>query len=633
VSIAELVGYLAAVLVFTTFYMRTMVRLRVAGIVSNIVFIAYALLEGLVPILILHTALLPLNILRLAQLDRLLRDVEAAAMGSLSLDALLPFMTSRRAKAGEALFRKGDVSREMYHLLRGRIRLEELGITLSAGETFGEMSMFSPTGQRTASAVCETDCELLSLGNERVAQLFYQHPKFGFFLARLITGRLIEDYRRLEARFAGRDNPPDDGLPARGADRLATERTVRRLHRQRWIRRAGLAVAGLLLLVYTALAVTPYLRSVLIRDAVVTTWINTATAPIAGNLVSPPTPVGRVVGADGHVVDIRNDHRDDGTVARAMADTGEAERLIAERERHLRHLRELDAEWRERSLRYAEFFRKKLELAAEKERVELALLEARLALARAEHERMERLRQKGNAALAAAEDAEAALIDLQLLRAAHEKRLADLDVGLQGSERGAYMAADGKEADWAYRGRDQLGLEIARAERELGDARAALENARASVRAAREALGRQATAAVFAPPGSVVWSVLAGAGAAVNAGEPIARWIDCGVVLVDKPMSDLEVALLREDMEARVMLDGEREARAGHVLLARGNASTVGHDDLAAVADRSAGGKGQVVLELATRPSDSGRCWIGRAAFVDFPEIRLVDVIRAWLRL
>jgi hypothetical protein len=37
-------GYLAALLVFATFYMRTMVRLRMVGIASNVVFITYALL-------------------------------------------------------------------------------------------------------------------------------------------------------------------------------------------------------------------------------------------------------------------------------------------------------------------------------------------------------------------------------------------------------------------------------------------------------------------------------------------------------------------------------------------------------------------------------------------------------------
>jgi len=40
-SRAELIGYAAAGCVFVTFYMKTMVPLRIAGIVSNLLFIAY----------------------------------------------------------------------------------------------------------------------------------------------------------------------------------------------------------------------------------------------------------------------------------------------------------------------------------------------------------------------------------------------------------------------------------------------------------------------------------------------------------------------------------------------------------------------------------------------------------------
>lgn len=50
-SVAEVVGYLAAILVILTFYMKTMVPLRIVGICSNCAFIAYAFLGGLYPVL------------------------------------------------------------------------------------------------------------------------------------------------------------------------------------------------------------------------------------------------------------------------------------------------------------------------------------------------------------------------------------------------------------------------------------------------------------------------------------------------------------------------------------------------------------------------------------------------------
>ena len=60
-------GYLAASLVFATFCTRRMVPLRALAITSNIAFIGYGYLDELWPILILHAALLPMNILRFRQ--------------------------------------------------------------------------------------------------------------------------------------------------------------------------------------------------------------------------------------------------------------------------------------------------------------------------------------------------------------------------------------------------------------------------------------------------------------------------------------------------------------------------------------------------------------------------------------
>ncbi len=64
---SELAGYLASVLVFLTFCMKTIVPLRMLAISSNIAFIVYAVAAGLMPVLLLHATLLPLNILRTVQ--------------------------------------------------------------------------------------------------------------------------------------------------------------------------------------------------------------------------------------------------------------------------------------------------------------------------------------------------------------------------------------------------------------------------------------------------------------------------------------------------------------------------------------------------------------------------------------
>jgi CRP/FNR family transcriptional regulator, cyclic AMP receptor protein len=64
----DIVGYLAAGLVLATFCTRSMSRLRLIALVSNVAFITYGYLANLTPVLVLHTILLPVNTYRLWQL-------------------------------------------------------------------------------------------------------------------------------------------------------------------------------------------------------------------------------------------------------------------------------------------------------------------------------------------------------------------------------------------------------------------------------------------------------------------------------------------------------------------------------------------------------------------------------------
>jgi hypothetical protein len=58
-------GYVASSLVFLTFYMRGMVPLRLIALCSNVAFLVYAGWLHLVPIFMLHIALIPVNLFRL----------------------------------------------------------------------------------------------------------------------------------------------------------------------------------------------------------------------------------------------------------------------------------------------------------------------------------------------------------------------------------------------------------------------------------------------------------------------------------------------------------------------------------------------------------------------------------------
>jgi hypothetical protein len=137
---------------------------------------------------------------------------------------------------------------------------------------------------------------------------------------------------------------------------------------------------------------------------------------------------------------------------------------------------------------------------------------------------------------------------------------------------------------------------------------------------------------VKAPPDSYVWSLIAAPGGYIKAGAPVASWVDCSFMLVDVPVSDVELALLQTDAPARVLIEGDRRIRSGKVYLTRGAAATIGADDLAALAKGRVPGIGQVLVQFEPSPEDIEACPIGAAAYVDFPDIGILDMLRARLR-
>jgi len=76
--LTDALGYVAAGLVFATFCAQRMALLRALAITSNVAFIGYGFLDGLWPILILHSAMLPINIRRYRQLVREQRSTTTA---------------------------------------------------------------------------------------------------------------------------------------------------------------------------------------------------------------------------------------------------------------------------------------------------------------------------------------------------------------------------------------------------------------------------------------------------------------------------------------------------------------------------------------------------------------------------
>jgi len=139
-------SFFASMFVVATLSMRTMIPLRVFGILTNIILIASAIPTHNYPTLLLQTVLLPLNAYRLHQMLQLVRDVKKSVNSDLSMEWLKPFMTERKCAAGEALFYKDEKADSMFYIVSGRFLLVEPNRNTQARPTFHQIS---GTGRRT----------------------------------------------------------------------------------------------------------------------------------------------------------------------------------------------------------------------------------------------------------------------------------------------------------------------------------------------------------------------------------------------------------------------------------------------------------------------------------------------------
>ena len=195
-------SFFASIFVVATLSMRTMIPLRVFGILTNIILIITAIPTHNYATLILHSVLLPLNAYRLHQMLQLVRDVKKSVNSDLSMEWLKPFMTERQCTAGEILFYKDEKAEDMLYIVSGKFKLVESGIVLPVGAIVGELGMLSPSNMRTQSLECVEAGLILSVSYSKVEELYVQNPAFGFYFLSLASARLFQNIETLEQRLA-----------------------------------------------------------------------------------------------------------------------------------------------------------------------------------------------------------------------------------------------------------------------------------------------------------------------------------------------------------------------------------------------------------------------------------------------
>ncbi|GAB5468141.1 MAG: hypothetical protein Kilf2KO_11710 [Rhodospirillales bacterium] len=387
------------------------------------------------------------------------------------------------------------------------------------------------------------------------------------------------------------------------------------------------------LVVYIGWMLGPYLRSTLVRDAAVTTWIHVATSPIYGEVGRILPKPGDEIADKGHIVLVQNAKADSSGVDAARAEVEVAENLVDASSTLLDRLIRFREERRQQFEAYREVYLTELDVELRGTRRQLQRGRAELETLARMADRKETLTRSDSAARSDLDETHARMLALERLLAGLAEEESAQMARHEAALGSIIVLDDGSDPDWGARTLHELDSEIAHAEYHLAAARGRLENARARAAAEAENFKNLTQGHVKAPAGAVLWSTIVGEGAAVDIGTPVASWIDCDLLLVDVPVADAEVPLLRPGTQAQVIFEGDTRTHEAVVYLTRGSASTIKEEDLAALAKGRDAGVAQALLLLEMDRQELELCPVGHAAYVDFPDIGLIDVIRARLRI
>ena len=202
INLANMCALIGAIFFVATLLTQTMVPLRVANMVGCAFFVGFGALAGDVKTFLLYLLLLPINALRLRQMLNLVKKARTATQGDTSMEWLKPFMTERKYRKGDILVKKGDAANEMFLTVTGKFLVTEIGVELPPGRLMGELGFLSPNNLRTATVECIEDAQVLSITYEKLLEIYFQNPQFGYYFLVLTSQRLLENISRLEGIVA-----------------------------------------------------------------------------------------------------------------------------------------------------------------------------------------------------------------------------------------------------------------------------------------------------------------------------------------------------------------------------------------------------------------------------------------------
>ena len=202
ITLANMFALIGAIFFVATLLTQTMVPLRVANMIGCAFFAGFGALAGNVTTFLLYLLMVPINAFRLRQMLVLVKKARSATQGDTSMEWLKPFMTERKYRRGDVLFKKDDTANEMFLTVTGKFLVTEIKVELPPGRLMGELGFLSPDNKRTATVECLEDGHVLTITYEKLLEIYFQNPQFGYYFLVLTSQRLLENISRLEGVIA-----------------------------------------------------------------------------------------------------------------------------------------------------------------------------------------------------------------------------------------------------------------------------------------------------------------------------------------------------------------------------------------------------------------------------------------------
>ncbi len=202
ITLANMFALAGAIFFVATLLMQTMVPLRVANMIGCAFFAGFGALSGTITTFLLYLLMVPINAYRLRQMLVLVKKARSATQGDTSMEWLKPFMTERKYRKGDILFKRDDAAHEMLLTVTGLFRVIEINVELPPGRLMGELGFLTPDNRRTATIECIEDGHVLAITYEKLLEIYFQNPQFRYYFLVLTSQRLLENLARAEAIIA-----------------------------------------------------------------------------------------------------------------------------------------------------------------------------------------------------------------------------------------------------------------------------------------------------------------------------------------------------------------------------------------------------------------------------------------------